>query len=155
MDEMFNRMPRWFLLLLAVAMLALGVDGLFSGVVETPSSYAFLRQDLSRATQPLQYWSLLLAYLAGGGIFLAAALRRYRQPEDSWEPPPPAPRPRGLLRALAWLGVGVGVLMVGAGVVAHFMMDPIIGLFFVAGLVGGGLMIGLAGAGYLVTGRLQ
>ena len=155
MDEMLNRMPRWFLLVLALALLGLGVQGLVSGVVETPSSHAFLRHDVDRAAQPLQYWGLLVTYLVAGGLFLVAALRRYRQPEDTWQPAPDLPRPRGALRVLAWLGVLIGALLAAAGVAAHFLFDPLISLPFVVMLGGGGLMVGLACAGYLVTGRLQ
>jgi hypothetical protein len=151
-----NRLPRWFVLLLGVALAGLAVQALLTGVAESPSSHAFLRAQITRADTPGLYWALVLLYAAAAALFLVSAWQRFRSPrDDAYDPPVPAPRPHGVLRALAWLGVLAGLLLVAAGVAAHFLIDPIISLPFVAVLGGGGLAIGLACAGYLVTGRVQ
>lgn len=156
MARFLARLPRWFVLLLGVALAALAVQALLTGAAESPSSYAFLRARIPRADQPGLYWALVLLYAAAAASLLALAWQRFRsRHDDARDPPPPAPRPRGLPRALAWLGVLLGAVLTGAGVAAHFLFDPIIGVPFVALLCGGGLLVGLTCAGYLATGRLQ
>ena len=150
----FRGVPRWFLLLLGVALAALAVQALVTGVVETPSSSAFFRGQLARADRPGPYWMLVLAYAAGAALFLGAARRRYRHAQDDEYEPPPPPRP-GWARALAWLGALLGALLLAAAAWCHFTLDPIISLPFVAFFGVGGLFIGLTSAGYLVTGRIQ
>lgn len=159
MDELiaqFRRIPRWFVLLLGLALAALVVQALITGIVETPSSYAFLRSHAGRAEQPGTYWALVLAYAALAALFLFTAWRRYRAAQDvDYEPPPPPPPQPPWARALAWIGVVAGVLLTAAGVWCHFTLDAIISLPFVAFFGGSGLFIGMASAGYLATGRLQ
>lgn len=148
-------LPRWFVLALALSLLALAAQALLTGVIESPSSYAFLRSEVTRAADPAEYWGLLVTYFVGGAALLVVALRRFQSAEDEYEPlPPPPPRP-GWARALAWSGVAFSALLLaGAGYFA-IAGEPIISLPFVLFLGAGGLMIGFACAGYLVTGRIQ
>jgi len=155
---LFSRLPRWFVLLLGVAAAALAIQGLLAGVVETPSSHAFLRTRIARAEQPGLYWALVSLYAAAAAVFLGAAWQRFRGAPDAADGAPATPEPsppRGLARAFAWAGVLGGVLLVAAAVAAHLLLDPIISLPFVAVFGGAGLTVGLSALGYLVTGRLQ
>ena len=152
-DPLGKQAPFW-LMLFGLAAFSAGVYGLLEGSVQTPSAF-LLSGRIERASQPAGYWLLTLAYLVAGATFLLLAWRRRHEPAFEGEPQAPrAPQP-GWARALAWIGVVFGALMLGAGIWAHFTMDPIISLFFVALFGGGGLCLLLAGAGYLVTGRLQ
>ena len=152
-DRLGNQAPFW-LLLFGLAAFSAGFYGLLEGSVQTPSAF-LLSGRIERASQPAAYWLLTLAYLAAGAMFLLLAWRRRHEPAFEGEAEMPrAPQP-GWARALAWTGVVFGALLLGAGIWAHFAIEPIISLFFVALFGGGGLCLLLAGAGYLVTGRLQ
>jgi hypothetical protein len=135
---------------------ALVVQALLAGAVEVPASSTLRRGQIARADNPSLYWLLVLAYAVGGALFLATAWRRYRQAEDmDYESPPPPPPQPAWAKALAWLGVACGTLLLAAAVWFHFALDPIMSLPFVFLSATGGLSIGLASVGYLVTGRLQ
>ena len=102
---------------------------------------------------PLGYWLLTLSCIFLGPLFLWGGFLRHRGVIADAAPEPPPPRP-AWARGLAWIGVAAGVALLAAAVAAHLTMDPIISLWFVAVLGGGGLVITLASVGYLVTGRL-
>jgi hypothetical protein len=62
---------------------------------------------------------------------------------------------RTFLRALCWVGLAFSIFLIGAGIYAHFTMEPLMRIFFVFIPVGGGLLIGLWCLGYLITGKWQ
>ena len=144
---------RWWLLALGVAGLAAGLMGLVQGVVEVPSTFA-LSGKIERDAQPGAYWLLTLSYLFAGGFFLYVVLadRFDLVPIREERPRPPAP---GWARGLAWTGVAIGGLFLGAAAWFHFNMDPIVSLPFVLFSGAAGTFFALTGIGYLVTGRLH
>ena len=153
MNPLPKQSPFW-LLLFGLAALGAGIEGLLSDAVAVPSTIGVSGR-LAREAQPGGYWLLTVSYLVAGAFFLGLGYRQHREPsaESAPEPPPPV-QPRWA-RILAWIGVVFGAVLVLAGVMAHFTMDPIINLPFVVILGGGGFLIGLPSVGYLVTGRLQ
>lgn len=151
MNPLPKQAPFW-LLLFGIAALAAGLEGLLADSVATPVAHG-LSGRLDRAAQPAAYWLLTAAYLIAGPFFLRLAYLRHREPAEDGEPAPPRPASPPWARALAWLGAVSGTLLVAGGVWAHFALGPIVSLPFVAILGGGGLLIGLACVGYLVTGR--
>lgn len=149
-------MPRWFILVLALGLLALAVQALLTGTIESPGSYAFLRSEFTRAGEPGPYWGLLVTYLFVGAVLLAVAIRRFRSAEDAYEPRPlPRLARPAWARALAWIGVAFAALLLAGAAFFVVAGEPIIALPFVLFLGAGGLMIGFACVGYLVTGRIQ
>jgi len=151
-DQFQKQAPFW-LLLLGIAALGAGIYGLIDGVVQTPSA-ALISGTIERADQPGAYWLLTLGYLAAGVTFLLLAYRGYREPRVESEPEPRPARPRWA-RGLAWIGLVLAATLLAAAAAFNFTLDPIIRIPFVVIFGGGGLMIGLASLGYLLTGRLD
>jgi hypothetical protein len=144
---------RGWLVLLGIAGLGAGLLALVEAAVEVPGAF-LLSGRIERAAQPGAYWLLTLSYLVIGAFFLYVVLGRRDDLMPVVEEKPRRPSP-GWARALAWVGVIVGVLFLAAAVFFQLAMDPIISLPFVGFCGAAGLFFTLTAIGYLVTGRVQ
>jgi hypothetical protein len=62
---------------------------------------------------------------------------------------------RRAMRALCWAGLLLSIVLMAAAVWFHLHLDVIIRIPFVLFSAGGGLMLGLPCAYYLITGRIS